>query len=82
MTAATERRQHHRVRAIFEEALTLCVPFLDPRQGIGGQALTHHIPVVLRDRFPELSPEELLVLVPALQTAWRLRQRTRAVAEP
>ncbi len=74
MDTSHERRQHHRVRAIFDDALALCTPFLDPAQGIAGRPLTHHVAVILREHWPDLTPEEILVMVPALQTAWRLRR--------
>ncbi|TSE34917.1 hypothetical protein [Tepidimonas charontis] len=81
MNEFVERRQHLGIRAIFERAYTLAAPFLDPQQGIGGQALVHHVPLVLREHFPYLSREEILVLVPALQTAWRLRNRRTAIVD-
>lgn len=65
-----ERRQHHRVRAVFDEAFELCRPLLDPRQGIGGHALTHHVPLRLREHYPDLTQEEVLILAVALRSAW------------
>ncbi|MCX7815039.1 MAG: hypothetical protein N2256_06055 [Tepidimonas ignava] len=69
-----DRRRHHRVRAVFEEALELCRPLLDPHQGIAGQALTHHIPLRVREHFPDLTQEEVLVLSIALRAAWTRRR--------
>lgn len=68
-----ERRQHHRVRAVFEQAFELCRPLLDPRQGIGGHALAHQVPLRVREHFPELTQEEVMVLTVALHAAWARR---------
>lgn len=68
-----ERRQHHRVRAVFDEAFELCRPLLDPRQALGGLALTHQVPLRLREHDPELTQEEVLVLTLALRSAWGRR---------
>ncbi|MDW8335464.1 MAG: hypothetical protein RMK34_00640 [Tepidimonas sp.] len=65
-----ERRQHHRVRAVFDQAFELCRPLLDPRQGIAGHPLTHQVPLRVREHFPELSQEEVMVLSMALRAAW------------
>jgi phage terminase Nu1 subunit (DNA packaging protein) len=69
-----DRRRHHRVRAVFEEAFERCRPLLDPHQGIAGQALTHHIPLRVREHFPDLTQEEVLVLSIALRAAWTRRR--------
>ncbi|MEW6693805.1 hypothetical protein Tther_01394 [Tepidimonas thermarum] len=69
-----EQRHYHRVRAVFEEALELCRPLLDPRQGIAGQALTHHVPLRVKEHFPDLTQEEVLVLSIALRAAWTRRR--------
>lgn len=71
---ADDQRRHHRVRAIFEQALELCQPLLDPRQGIAGQALTHQIPMRVREHFPDLTQEEVMVLSVALPAAWVRRR--------
>lgn len=69
-----EQRHYHRVRAVFEEAFELCRPLLDPRQGIAGQALTHHVPLRVKEHFPDLTQEEVLVLSIALRAAWTRRR--------
>ncbi|TSE18992.1 hypothetical protein Talka_01756 [Tepidimonas alkaliphilus] len=77
MDAPTEERRHyHRVRAVFEQALELCRPLLDPAQGIAGHALTHQVPLRVRELYPDLTQEEVMVLSVALQAAWSRPSRS------
>lgn len=69
-----DQRRYHRVRAVFEEAFQLCQPLLDPHQGIAGHALTHHVPLRVREHFPDLTQEEVMVLSVALRAAWTRRR--------
>ncbi|MDM7456246.1 MAG: hypothetical protein P3W97_003030 [Tepidimonas sp.] len=69
-----DQRRHHRVRAVFEEAFELCQSLLDPSQGIAGHALLHQVPVRVRERFPDLTQEEVMVLSVALRAAWTRRR--------
>lgn len=70
-----ERRTYHGVRAIFEEAYVVALPYLDPAQGILGQPLTHHVSIVLHENFPQLSNQERAVLIGALQATFKIRSR-------
>jgi len=70
----TDRRQNRQVRDVFERAYALSLPFLDPDKGIAGRALVHHVPVVLREHFPELAAQEMMVLVGALHGAFKARR--------
>ncbi len=69
----TERRQQHNVRSIFEQAYVLCVPYLDPARGINGLPLTRHVSIVLREHYPALSVQEMMVLVSSLQSTFKVR---------
>jgi hypothetical protein len=69
-----DRRQYPGLRVVFEHAYALSLPFLDPDKGIAGRALVHHVPVVLREHFPDLPAQELMVLVGALQGAFKARR--------
>lgn len=60
-----ERRKYHRVREIFEEAYELVAPFFAPENRWGNSTLDHLAYRVVRDRYPELSYEEVHVLVVA-----------------
>lgn len=61
-----ERRRHLHLRDIFEDAYTFCLPFIDPKQGWGNQAMTRHAYVALHEKYPELTLQEVAILVPAL----------------
>lgn len=71
-----ERRRDDTLRQIFEEAYALCVPFLDPRNGIRGVPLVHQAVLALREHYPQLDMLQVYVLVQALQRAHSVRQRT------
>lgn len=60
-----ERRSHHHVREIFEEACELIMPFFARENRWGNTTLDHLAYRVLRDHYPELGFEEVHVLVVA-----------------
>jgi len=58
----SERRVHHRVRAVFSEACALIAPLLaEPAETISGLGMAH----MLRNRYPELTDAEIHVLITA-----------------
>jgi hypothetical protein len=62
-TVVAERRQNTNLRSIFDEACQLVAPFLDPEKAWGGAPMERLAYNALRDRYPDLSPEEVRVLV-------------------
>ncbi len=73
----TERRTHHKVRAIFTQACTLLAPhILDSKTPVSGFTLAH----MVKNHFPDLSDGDVHVLI---STALRMReeQRLRGVME-
>ena len=60
------RRRHHHLREIFEQAYQICLPYIDPKQGWNNQPMTRHAYVVLHQKYPELSMQEVSILVPAM----------------
>ncbi|MCC4116463.1 hypothetical protein LLG90_13965 [Aromatoleum toluclasticum] len=60
-----ERRSHQHVREIFVEACELITPFFARENRWGNSTLDHLAYRVLRDHYPELSFEEVHVLVVA-----------------
>ena len=64
-TGSPERRQHHRVREIFVEACEKLAPFFSPENRWGNVTLDHLAYRVVRDNYPELTSEEVHVLVVA-----------------
>lgn len=70
-----ERRSHHRVREIFIEACELITPFFARENRWGNSTLDHLAYRVLRDHYPELSFEEVHVLVVAAHRVHTVRGR-------
>lgn len=70
-----ERRQHFYIREIFEDAYRIALPFLDPKQGVGGVSLEHHVFVVLHETFPSLNQSHLSILVNALERIFHERNQ-------
>ncbi|WP_332669854.1 hypothetical protein [Aromatoleum sp.] len=63
--ATSERRRYDHVREIFAEASALIAPFFAKENRWGNSTLDHLAYRVIRDRYPELSFEEVHVLVVA-----------------
>lgn len=61
--ATSERRRYDHVREIFAEASALIAPFFAKENRWGNSTLDHLAYRVIRDRYPELSFEEVHVLV-------------------
>lgn len=70
----TDRRQHHRVRAVFEDALQLIEPFFAPENQWGTHSLEHLAYHALRDNYPDMSVEEVHILVVAAKRIFNTRQ--------
>ena len=65
--AEEERRGNPRLRAVFTEAYDVLAPFFDPANSWGGHSLDHLAYHALRDRFPDLTKGDVLILVMAAQ---------------
>ncbi len=62
-----ERRHHHRVREIFAEAYTLILPFFSAENRWANLTLDHLAYRIVREHYPELSSDEVHVLVVAVK---------------
>ena len=60
-----DRRQHHHVREIFEDACQLIAPFFATENRWGNATLDHLAYRVIREHYPELAFGEVHVLVVA-----------------
>ena len=60
-----ERRINLRLREIFVEAYDVVEPFFDPENTWGGQTHEHLAYRALHERFPDLSSEEVMIIVVA-----------------
>lgn len=58
-----ERRQNTNLRSVFDDACQLVAPFLDPGKAWGGARMERLAYSRLRDRYPDLLPEEVRILV-------------------
>jgi hypothetical protein len=70
-----ERRHHHELRDIFEDACRIASPFIDPANGIGGMPMTRHAYVVIREYYPQLTTQKLSILVHAVERTVTMRLR-------
>ncbi len=73
-----DRRKYHEVRAIFEEAIEVIQPFFDPANSWGNRSLDHLAYRSLRENYPQLSMEEVHVLVVAAKRVFAERHAGRA----
>ena len=60
---SVERRSQHNLRQIFDAACRVTAPFFDSSQGWGGSSLTMYARQALREAFPELTQQEVAILL-------------------
>ena len=70
-----ERRVHARLREIFAEAVELMRPFFEAHQIWCGVPLGHLAQRMLRERYPELSTEEIYVFVTAARRVYAAERK-------
>lgn len=58
-----DRRSRHNLRNIFDKACQITAPFFDPGQSWAGSSLTMYARQSLRDAFPELTQQEIAILL-------------------
>lgn len=73
-----DRRQNPQLRQIFDSAYAMIEPFFDPGAGWGGHSLEHLAFRVLRENFPQLSSEEVHVIVVAAHRVFIERHPQRS----
>ena len=59
----TERRVQHDLRRIFDRACQVTAPFFDPAQSWAGSSLTMYARQTLRETYPELTQQEIAILL-------------------
>jgi len=62
-----ERRVHHDLRIIFDTACVITAPFFDPKHGWGSTSLTLYARQALRERYPELTQQEVAILFSGIE---------------
>lgn len=60
-----ERRANVEIRQIFVDAYEVLEPFFDPKNQWGGHSHDHLAFRALHERFPQLTPQQLQILVEA-----------------
>lgn len=64
-TEADERRTNVEIRQIFVDAYEVLEPFFDPRNQWAGHSHEHLAFRALHERFPQLTPQQIQILVEA-----------------
>lgn len=64
-TTDADRRTNQRLRVIFAEAYEVLQPFFDPANTWGGKTHEHLAYRALHERFPDLSGDDVFILVTA-----------------
>lgn len=72
--AGEERRASHNLRVIFESACLITAPFFDSTQGWGHVSLTFSALHVLRERYPELTQQEVAILYAGVERFHKFRR--------
>jgi hypothetical protein len=75
-----ERRVHERLREIFPEAIELMRPFFDANDIWCGVPLGHFAQRTLRERFPDLTTDEIYVFVTAAKRVYAAQRKARSIA--
>lgn len=71
----SDRRAHYDLRDIFDKAYACALPYLDPEQGVGHSPMIRYAYIALREAFPQLSQQEVALLVPSLRRAFQERNK-------
>ena len=69
-----ERRTNSHLRIIFEEAVELTAPFFDSAQSWGDTPLIGFAQVTIRETYPNLTPQDVDILLSALQRVYTERR--------
>lgn len=65
--AGDERRTHHHLRVIFDQACEVTATFFDPTNNWGGGSQVMYARRVLREYFPDLTQQDVAILFSAVQ---------------
>lgn len=72
---SAERRSHPEIREIFVEAYDVLEPFFDPANQWAGQTHEHLAFRALQERFPNLTPSQVLIIVEAAKRVFASGRR-------
>ncbi|MDD2720153.1 MAG: hypothetical protein PHH47_02445 [Gallionella sp.] len=69
-----DRRSYHNLRDFFEGACLITSPFFDSTQGWGDVSLTFSALHVLRERYPDLTQQEVAILYAGVERYHKFRK--------
>jgi len=76
-----ERRVHHHLREIFDDACRITAPFFDPQQSWGNQSQTRYARQALCDAYPNLTQQDIAILFAAVARVQGIQNAERAANE-
>ena len=62
-----DKRVNAHLRVVFETACQITAPFFEPGQGWGGKSLTLYARQALREKYPDLTQQDIALLFSAVQ---------------
>lgn len=71
-SGGADRRTHHHLREIFEQAYKVAEPML----GSSVSSSAHFLRITLHDAFPDLHQQDISILCVAIERVHRERKRT------
>jgi len=71
-----DRRQHHQLRDIFEQAYRVAFPLLDPKQSMQSGGSVHFLRIVLHEEFPSLHQQDIAILSVSIERVFRERSKS------
>jgi hypothetical protein len=73
MSITPERRKNLTLRELVDKAYLIVEPFFDPLNAWNGQTLEHLAYRVVRDRLPDIPPEDVQIIVSASTRMYRAK---------
>ncbi len=73
-----ERRSNPRLREVFVKAYDVLLPFFDPANNWGGQTHEHLAYRALHEQFPDLSSDDVFILVTAAKRVFSTSNKPAA----
>jgi hypothetical protein len=73
MSITPERRKNLTLRELVDNAYLIVEPFFDPLNAWNGQTLEHLAYRVVRDRLPDIPPEDVQIIVSASTRMYRAK---------
>jgi len=72
----TERRNHHHLRDIFDQAYAASFPLLDSKRDASAAGSMHFLRIVLHEEFPSLHQQDIAILSVSIERVFRERGKS------